>query len=154
MTTYYLDTSPLIKRYVIEAGSNWVRKILLDKKHLLLTSRLTIVEVYSATARRYREESVTLSDYNIIVQAFTAHSATAYQFIELTIDVINIAQNLLEKHPLRANDAVQLASAIVANNQLISGRLNALILLSADNRLNEAASLEGLRVENPNHYTS
>jgi hypothetical protein len=55
MTTYYLDTSALSKRYVEETGSNWVRTLVLpEAEHTLLTARITMVEIYSALARRKR----------------------------------------------------------------------------------------------------
>lgn len=46
-------------------------------------------------------------------------------------------------------DAVQLASALGANQALTSVELNPLIFVSADDRLNEVASTEGLIVDNP-----
>jgi len=59
MTTYYLDTSALSKRYVQEIGTAWVRALVAPAAgHTLLTARITMVEVYSALARRRREGSV------------------------------------------------------------------------------------------------
>ena len=41
MTTYYLDTSALIKRYVAEIGSQWLTTIVASTSApLLFTSRL------------------------------------------------------------------------------------------------------------------
>jgi len=56
---YYLDASALVKRYVDEVGSDWLRTIIAFTRPLLLfTSRMTIVEVISAFARRVREGSL------------------------------------------------------------------------------------------------
>ncbi len=44
MTTYYLDTSALSKRYVAELGTEWLRTIVdPEAGHTLLTARITMV---------------------------------------------------------------------------------------------------------------
>jgi predicted nucleic acid-binding protein len=151
MTSYYLDSSALGKRYVQETGTDWVR-MLIDPKadHTLLTARITMVEIYSALARRKREGSVPAADCDTASRAFTAHSATDYDFVELDLTTVNLSRNLLNRHPLRAYDAVQLASALMANQVLQSANLSPLVFVSADNRLNDAALAEGLTVDNPN----
>lgn len=56
MKCYYLDASALVKRYVDERGSGWIRAIIdSEEETLLSTSRMTIVEVISAFSRRLRE---------------------------------------------------------------------------------------------------
>ncbi len=153
MTTYYLDTSALSKRYVQESGAAWVR-LLADPAagHTLLTARITMVEIYSALARRKREGSVPPADCQTALQAFTTHSAAEYDFVELNLNIVAHARILLERHPLRAYDAVQLASAIVAHQTLQTANLAPPIFLSADDRLNTAAIAEGLVVDNPNDH--
>ncbi len=154
MTTYYLDTSALSKRYVQETGTSWIRSLVAPSAgHILLTARITMVEIYSALARRRREGSVPVTDCDIASQAFTTHSATEYEFVELDLGVVTLARDLLEHHPLRAYDAVQLASALIANQVLQAASLAPLVFLSADDRLNEAAAAEGLTVDNPNTHS-
>ncbi len=153
MTTYYFDTSALSKRYVRETGTAWIRTLVApDAAHTLLTARITMVEVYSALARRKREGSVPPADCDVAAQALTAHSASDYDFIELELPIVRLARELLDRHPLRAYDAVQLASALVANRALLAAQLAPLIFLSADDRLNAAARAEGLPVDNPNTH--
>jgi len=152
MTTYYLDTSALSKRYVQEVGTEWIRTLASQDEHTLLTARVTMVEVYSALARRKREGSVPPADCAIAAQAFAAHCATEYEFVELDLNVVNLARGLLDRYPLRAYDAVQLASATVANQALDAAHLAGLVFLSADDRLNTIAAAEGLAVDNPNHH--
>jgi predicted nucleic acid-binding protein len=51
MATYYLDSSALVKRYVAETGSAWLQSIVAPATgHLLLTSRITTVEVAGVKA--------------------------------------------------------------------------------------------------------
>jgi uncharacterized protein len=151
MTTYYVDASALIKRYVQETGTAWLRILVAPLAgHTLLTARMTMVEVYSALARRRREGSVPAADCALAAQAFAAHSTTDYDFVELDLNVVALARDLLERHPLRAYDAVQLASALIANQALQTAQLLSLIFISADERLNTAATAEGLSFDNPN----
>lgn len=70
--------------------------------------------------------------------------------IELTLDVVNLSRHLLERHPLRANDAVQLAAALMVNHTLTTAGLTPLVFLSADQRLLDVALTEGLTSVNPN----
>lgn len=153
MTTYYLDASALSKRYVQESGTTWVRDLLVPgTSNTLLGARVTMVEIYSALARRRREGTVPLDACDTAIQALTAHGNTDYEFVELDTRVVAQAGILLEHYPLRAYDAVQLASALVVQQVLQSAQLPALVFVSADNRLNQVAMDEGLAVVNPNAY--
>lgn len=62
------------------------------------------------------------------------------------------ACDLLERHPLRAYDAVQLASALESNQLFLTDAAITLTFVSADQRLLTAAIAEGLAVEDPNLY--
>lgn len=153
MTTYYLDASALSKRYVQENGTAWVRNLLAPGAgHTLLTARVTMVEIYSALARRRREGSVPPDACAIAIQAFTAHSTTDYEFVELDMRVVSQARDLLERYPLRAYDAVQLASALVVQQVFLAAQLPTLIFVSADDRLNKVAADRSLAVDNPNAH--
>lgn len=59
---------------------------------------------------------------------------------------------MIDRHPLRAYDAVQLASALRASRALQAARLPPLLFLSADDRLTAAATHEGLATDNPNAH--
>jgi len=153
MTTHYLDTSALSKRYVEETGTAWLIALLRSPaEHTFLTARITMVEIYSALARRRREGSVSPAHCDIARQAFTAHSFTDYAFIELDLDIIAQAQSLLWRYPLYAYDAVQLASALTVHQILLDAKLPPLVFISADERLNTAASAEGLLADNPHDH--
>jgi uncharacterized protein len=60
--------------------------------------------------------------------------------------------DLAERHGLRGYDAVQLASAITIKDVQAALGLPISVFVSADKRLNAAASAEGLIVENPNDH--
>ena len=60
------------------------------------------------------------------------------------------AGKLVRKHPLRAYDAVQLASALRVHPAFARSRSTSLIFLTADDRLLANAQAEGLTTDNPN----
>ncbi|MBN1313853.1 MAG: type II toxin-antitoxin system VapC family toxin [Anaerolineales bacterium] len=153
MTSYYLNTSALIKHYVAETGSAWINDRLFKVKNvLLLTSCITMVEVWSALARRRREASISAQHHTDKLDAFREDTLLRYRYIELELPVIETAGRLLERHPLRAYDSVQLASALVSGRILTDAALPQPIFLSADNNLLMYAQAEGLLTDNPNHH--
>lgn len=154
MSHYYLDASALVKRYVDEPGSDWLRAtIALAQPPLSFTSRMTIVEVISAFARRVRDGSLTYEEFATARDAFQGDCLNEYQIMPPTMTVIDLTCTLLEQHPLRAYDAVHLATALGAQQFLVAQSYPSLTFLSADDRLNHAAAAEGLAVDNPNHHS-
>lgn len=63
--------------------------------------------------------------------------------------MLHRAEDLLEAHPLRAYDAVQLASALESNDRLVAADLAPLVFVSADTRLLAVAMAEGLATDDP-----
>jgi predicted nucleic acid-binding protein len=153
VTTYYLDTSALVKRYIDETGSAWIRATLSQSPPpSLIIVHLALVEITSALTRRRRAGSLASAEYARIQDAFRADCLMEYRIVSAVDQIVVEANHLLEQHPLRAYDAVQLAAASVSNRQLLAEGLSPLVFLSADERLNEAASAEGIAVDNPNHH--
>jgi len=150
---YYLEASALVKRYVDEVGSDWLRTTMASAQPaLLFTSRMTIVEVISAFARRARDGSLSSAELAMARDAFRGDCLNEYQIMPPTMAVIDLACGLLEQHPLRAYDATHLATALGAQQFFVAQGYPPLTFLSADDRLNHIATAEGLRVDNPNHH--
>lgn len=59
---------------------------------------------------------------------------------------------MLERHPRRAGDAIQLASALTASAVLQTVGLPPLVFLAADDRLLAAALAEQLPVDDPRSH--
>jgi len=115
VSIYYLDASALIKRYVDEPGSIWLRSVLSSPQvQFAFASRMTIVEVISAFARRVREGALPPDDFVVAADAFRDDCLHDYQIMPPTVEVVDLACSLLARHPLRAYDAVHLASALSA----------------------------------------
>jgi predicted nucleic acid-binding protein len=154
MTHYYLDSSALIKRYVAEPSSGWLRGTVFESADaLLLTSKVTMVEVWSALARRKREASISLDHHADALQAFREDCLKRYRFVEFEEPVYELAGRLVSRHPLRVYDAVQLASALVADRALTGAGLALPAFLCADDRLLAVAQAEELVGINPSLHT-
>ncbi len=151
MPFYQCDSSGLVKRYVDEAGSDWVRAIVVPASaNIVSIADITRAEVTSAFARRTREGIITLDERDALIQTFQAHCVTQYRLVPTQPLIIDLATELLQRYPLRAYDAVQLASASIVNQSLIAHGLPPLIFVTADDRLIAAARGEAVTAENPN----
>jgi predicted nucleic acid-binding protein len=80
---------------------------------------------------------------------FVLMFSVRFQVVELSSAIADEALELTRRHPLRAYDAVQLASALATNRLIIYSGANPLIFLCADRRLLAVAQAEGLNVDNP-----
>ena len=153
MSITYLDTSALLKRYVAETGSEWVRGLLTSSgASTAFTSHLTVVEATCAFARRRREGFLSAKDHVEILLALDYDVAHWYNVLEVTRNVVDTARTFANEHPLRAYDAVHLATAWLANKQLVQGSQSPLTFICADDRLLTTAEAVGLLTDNPNRH--
>ena len=153
MTAYFLDSSALVKRYVPETCSAWIRALSAQETgNSLFIARITWVEVRSAIARREREGSLTFPDATLIIQRFRSDLNNQYQVIELDSTLAQTAGQLVGQYPLRAYDAVQLASVLLLQSAFATTQSTSLIFLTADDRLSAVATDLELLSDNPNHH--
>lgn len=138
MAYAYFDTSALIKRYVQEAGRREVVQ-LLRRNHCVVSAVLP-VEVRGALRRRVAER--TLDDKRIaaVLKRFTGDRAF-WTFVEVSREVLASAETLSGTHPIRALDAIHVASA-----QLFATRIgpSAFTFVSADIRQTTVAAALGM----------
>jgi len=139
--TTFADSSVIVKLYVPEAGHEQVRRL----ERPLLISGLATVEVAGALWRKQRLGELDPADAALLVRAFTANfsdvgDAGPFAVVAVTPEILRHAARLVARHPLRAYDAVQLASALAAQAALGE----ALAFAAADRALNAAAASEGL----------
>lgn len=135
----YFDASALVKRYVREPGSGAIRGPLAGD--VPVTSRLSEIEIASALVRRAREGGISPAERDRALAALAADIASIY-VVELLPAVTRSALALLRAHPLRAGDAVQLASCLHAQEQVGVS----VSFVAYDTRLADAAREEGLAV--------
>ena len=150
MKIYQIDSSAIVKRYVDEAGSHWIREICdPNTGNIVSILRITMAEVASAFSRRCREGAITDDERDDLIASFLNDCDRQYQICEVTQDIVGLAVRLVCRYPLRGYDAVQLAAAVFVNQKLISDSLAPLIFVSADERLCSAGIAEVLSVHNP-----
>ncbi|MBI5301967.1 MAG: hypothetical protein HY868_07505 [Chloroflexi bacterium] len=66
----------------------------------------------------------------------------------MTADILRNAAELTQSHPLKAYDAIQLSAALAFEKSLRDIDLS-VIFVSGDEKLVQAARVQGLAVENP-----
>jgi predicted nucleic acid-binding protein len=107
-------------------------------------ARLASVELASGFSRKVRDGTATPSDRDRVWRLFRTHWRSQYEIVSLTEVVYRRAERLLFRHPLRAADALHLASALVAARSRPESGFQ---FWTADRRQAQAAAAEGLAVE-------
>jgi hypothetical protein len=158
MTTYYFDSSGIVKYYISERGSRWVSDVIDAQtkegkwRHHIAIAQIGIVEVAAAIAKRRRMGQISKRKQEATLGLFSKHHRERYTVLRVGDNTIELATDLTQRHPLRAYDAIQLATALLLNRSLLADELPPLTFVSADDVLCEAARAEGLPAENPNEY--
>jgi predicted nucleic acid-binding protein len=148
--TFFADSSALVKRYVQETGTSWLRRLTRrSTSTVIYIAQITVVEVTSAVARRRKGRTLTSAKASSILHRFRKHLAGRYTVLEITPALFNDAARLANKHALRAYDAVQLAAALEINQIEQDAGFAPVMLISSDQSLNDAARAEGLTVDDP-----
>ena len=146
MTTYFMDSSAISKGYIAEIGSNWITSLIdPTAAHVIVLSQLAIVEVGSVIARKQRLGQISAVDATQARTNFLLDVREGYITVALDEPVLERASDLLNKHPLRSLDAIQLACAIEARLVLNESH----IFVCSDNNLLTAAVAEGFITDNP-----
>jgi uncharacterized protein len=134
----YLDTSALIKRFVNEKGSLLVRS-LVQRETAVATAKIAYAEIFAGLARKLREGNLPKAHYALACRQFD-RDWHAYVRVELGDDILGLARDLIQRHPLRGFDAVHLASALTLKTALEEE----VTFAAADGRLLRAAKAENV----------
>lgn len=151
MVAYFFDSSGLAKQYMDEPGSRWVRQAL-SQFPLTVITEITIVEVTAALARRWRMGEITAEEYRFAKGVFL-QDIRWHWVVSVRRPTIERATALIDRHPLRAYDALQLATALEVAG-IVGDEGSSLTFVSADARLCAAAAQEGLATVNPHEMTN
>ena len=82
---YFFDSSALVKRYVIETGTGWVRRLTRhNPSTVIYIAHITAVEVTCALARRRKGKLLTAAKASLLLRRFRQHLAGRYVVIEVT----------------------------------------------------------------------
>jgi uncharacterized protein len=140
--TVFADSSAIVKLYIPERQYELVRQI----DQTIVVSVLAAVEVPSAFWKKHRIGEIDAADASVLSAAFAADLAgdgvadAGFVAVDVGGAVIAQAVAAIVRHPIRAYDAVQLASAMVVREAL--GGLDGFVAF--DLGLRAAATAEGL----------
>ena len=158
MAFFYFDVSALVKYYVTEPGSGWVRQLVEERdpetkrnSNVILIAEITRVEVAAGLGVIERVGRIKRSERNREYRRFISQLAHRYAIIPLTTADLETAADLTQDHPLKAYDAVQLAVALRYVRVLAAHKF---AFVSSDNALLIAAQAEGLSADNPFHHVA
>ena len=108
--TLFADSSALAKRYVADETSEEFDQVL-QRASSLAVSVFCLPEIVSALCRRRRERTLSPAQYTAAMNALESDLADA-TVIQINDEVLLEGIRLLESHPLRSSDAIQIASAL------------------------------------------
>ncbi len=148
---HFLDSSAVVKYYVTEPGSTWIRR-LVDSDELLFLAQITIPEVAAALGILERRKHISRRHRKSLWERFVRDSTKRYRFTPVVYNVLYSAALLCISHPLKAYDAVQLAVGLAIQRTLTPQNVSC-CLISGDDVLITAAWAEGLTVDNPFWHT-
>jgi predicted nucleic acid-binding protein len=141
LAVYYLETSALVKLYVREAGTQRMLRLVADPETpLLAILSLARAELYSAVRRRERAGDIDGALVTQLLDRFEAHLKTRFMRQSVSDAVLDLACTLIDRHPLRAYDALQIAGCLT----LRSAAPEPPIFVCADQQLLEVAETESL----------
>ncbi len=154
MTDYLLDASAVAKRYVREPGTTWTISLTNPGPgRTILLAEITLAEIAAALAAFQRApRGMTVVERDRVLARFLRDCNRPFVLVPVSRSVIDLAVSLTERHRLRGYDAVQLAAALTANQDLVAGGGDPLVFVAADDDLLLAAHAEGLAADNPLHH--
>jgi uncharacterized protein len=136
----FWDSSALVPLLIREPWSGSVRRLLADDGDIV-ASTITPIEIQSALWRR-RHHGEMAADQHIVAEETFARLSESWLEIDDTVEVRQVAMDLITRHVLRAADALQLGTAIIASN----GAPGSLPFVTLDLDLAAAARAEGFTV--------
>ena len=97
---FFLDTSALLKRYVIETGSQWING-LTASEHKIILSEITLAEMAAVFSAKHRaSDGITLKQRDEILNTFLNHCATEYRLVATNRLIIDRAVKLTQNYRL------------------------------------------------------
>lgn len=112
MALLFLDTSALLKLYFAEAGSAVMAESASRSGSSLAISAFGALEFRAAVRARIRLKGISTADGEAVLEHFTHAVSRDFVVQPISETAITLAHALLDRHALRAPDALQLASCI------------------------------------------
>jgi predicted nucleic acid-binding protein len=143
---YFLDTSALVKLYVQEPGTDRLLYLIGHSPNdRFVVLSLAAVEARSAIRRRQRAGDIDQDQADLILENLQKHMESKFIRQGVNDQVIDAALILVDRHALRAYDAVQLAGCLAIGTT----DRRSLTFICSDRQLLDAARSENLAVLDP-----
>lgn len=113
----YFDASALVKRYLRERGSEDVNNLFLGGQRLF-TSVFSYAEILAAFGRKYHAREIDKTTFEQARERFLQDFVLVLHILEMDTGTLAAVRSLVEQHPIRAGDAVQLAAALWLRDML------------------------------------
>lgn len=140
---YYFDTSALVKKYILEQGTERVVD-LFEHNITAATSILTYPEMLSGIGRKRREGYISDKDFRTTLSKFEA-DWMAFFIIEFHDALLPVQRRLSNLHSLKGADLVHISSLLWMRD----AAHDAVTLVASDMQLLQAAKLENVEFINP-----
>jgi uncharacterized protein len=146
LALYFLDTSALVKLYVQEPGTDRLLPLVSDQpENRFAVLAISAVEIRSAIRRRQRAGDIDAGVAAAILASMQSHAEARFIRQVINDTVIDTALEMIDRYPLRAYDAIQLAGCLV----VCAITAEAFTFVCSDHRLLEAARSERLKTFDP-----
>jgi uncharacterized protein len=136
----FWDASAIVPLIAMEKETRDCRALLAEDREIVVWV-MTPVEVISALTRRLRDKSLKPIDFSKAKEHLAALENAWSEVISIE-SVRERARRLLETHPIRAADSLQLAAALLTSEENPQG----FPFVTLDRRLSVAAEKEGFQV--------
>lgn len=137
----FCDTSALIKKYIIETGSEKLDAVL-QQADTVYISAITEIETVSTFKRLLMEHAITIDDYDVLIDEFEL-DCRYYSIIPFNEQVVKNAIQSIDVYQLKTLDSIQLGTAIIVKDEID-------YFAVCDEKLIKAAAKEKINVMNPN----
>ncbi|MGH9482240.1 MAG: type II toxin-antitoxin system VapC family toxin [Terriglobales bacterium] len=139
MAIFFLDSSVLVKLYVAEPGTAGILRLAATPGARLGVSALGALEFQVALRVRVRRGELTPDQADGMLAHFASRASRSLFRQPLTDAVFSLAATLVDRHPLRAPDALQLAACVAVHQTQPSADL---YFVCSDKPLLRAAAAE------------
>jgi predicted nucleic acid-binding protein len=153
----YVDSCAPIKHYIRERGSHALKaKLKEESLHQtgIFLSAVGYTEVLAVFARRLRDHLMSGKRSQALQNRFLNDWMFSLSHLELSVGVLGLMPELVNRYPLKGSDAIHLASALWLRDALRIGKHlgppnQPLTFATSARQLKNATSMEGLQVFDP-----
>ena len=136
----YFDTSALIKRYIVEKGSDKVDS-LMDNAERIIVSVITEIETCLTFKRLVTEKAISENDYQTALSEFE-YDYEYYIPVNFDKNISEQAKLIIQRYQLKTLDSIQLGTALLLKDEID-------YFVVSDDKLIRSGQGEGLKIINP-----